>query len=242
MLPARHNRLSGFTLVDVMMASIILVVAFVGMIEAVGLSSTMMNNARRQTMAAQIIGHEMELLRLQSWNAINALPAGPSGSTWSSATAYTANAVVINGGAWYVCILANTNKPPPNLVYWVPYMTWNSSQSYVVSDIVSLNGVWYRCILAHSSNTSNTPPNATYWTTYSGPISSNGVASGATFNISRNVTDVVAGNLRQVVFTVSWVVRTSRKNTDGTTLAFAYTRVDAAYYGKYGLNLTYQRQ
>ena len=235
----RHSRKTGFTLVDVMIAATILVVAFIGMIEAVTISSNMMESARRQAMAAQIIDNEIELLRLQSWATISGLPVGPSVTTWSTVTAYVSGDLVSTKGSWYRCILANTNKTPPNATYWVPYMSWSSSSAYVVPDLVSYNATWYRCILA---NTNQAPPNATYWSTYAGPIASTGTSSGATFSISRSVSDVVAGNLREAVFTVTWGVTTSRRNSDGTALAFSYTSINSAYYGKYGLQLSYQRQ
>jgi Tfp pilus assembly protein PilV len=54
--------------VEVMMASVILVVGFMGMIQAVTIGSEMLATARRQTLAAQILNHEMEKLRLTAWN------------------------------------------------------------------------------------------------------------------------------------------------------------------------------
>lgn len=72
----RHPRarpIAGFTIVEVMMAATILVVAFVGMIQAVTIGSEMMATARRQTLANQIITHEVEALRLKSWPEISVL-------------------------------------------------------------------------------------------------------------------------------------------------------------------------
>ena len=37
---------------------------------------------------------------------------------WSAAIAYTIGDVVSNGGSSYACILAHTNKVPPNATYW----------------------------------------------------------------------------------------------------------------------------
>lgn len=50
------------------MASVILVVGFIGMIQAVTIGSEMLATARRQTLAAQILTHEMEKLRLVGWS------------------------------------------------------------------------------------------------------------------------------------------------------------------------------
>lgn len=152
----RHLRPAGFTLVEVMMASLILVAGFIGMIEAVGLGSNMMDSARRQTLAAQILNHEIEKLRLSSWTTISAMTA-----------------------------------------------------------------------------TSPTP-------TIDGQFSTAITASGATYTLTRTVADPTT-NLREITYTVTWVVKTSRLKADGTLLTFTYTRTNSAYYGKYGLNLTYQR-
>ena len=141
-----------------MMAATILVVGFIGMIEAMTLSSAMMDTARRQTVVSQIMNHEIEKLRFASWSAINGLP-----------TASTA-------------------------------MTIDSQFTSAIA------------------------------------------ASGAVYSLSRTLTSPdPATNLREVNFTVTWVVRTSRHDQFGTLLSFTYTRKNSAYFGKYGLNLTYQR-
>lgn len=49
------------------MASVILVVGFLGMISAITAGSEMMATARRQLLATQIINHEFEKLRLVTW-------------------------------------------------------------------------------------------------------------------------------------------------------------------------------
>lgn len=54
------------------MASVILVVGFMGMIQAVTLGSEMMATARRQTLAAQILDHEIGKLRLTAWASLPA--------------------------------------------------------------------------------------------------------------------------------------------------------------------------
>ena len=64
MKSAASNRpAQGFTLIEVMMAATILVVGFIGMIQTMSVSSTMMDAARRQTLASQIIDLEIEELR-----------------------------------------------------------------------------------------------------------------------------------------------------------------------------------
>lgn len=53
-----------------MMASVILVVGFMGMIQAITMGSEMMATARRQTLAAQILEHEIGKLRLTAWSSL----------------------------------------------------------------------------------------------------------------------------------------------------------------------------
>jgi prepilin-type N-terminal cleavage/methylation domain-containing protein len=65
---------SGFTLVEVMMAATILVVGFIGMIQALTIGSEMMATARRQTLATRILTHYMDELRVETYATIDALP------------------------------------------------------------------------------------------------------------------------------------------------------------------------
>jgi len=154
------GRNKAFTLVEVMMAATILVVGFVGLIQAVTVSSAMMDTARRQTLAAEIINHEIEKLRLVPWS-------------------------VLTG-----------------------------------TDIVGL-------------------PTAATAVAIDAQFNAAIAASGAAFSLSRQVADPVA-NLREVTFTVTWVVTTSRRS-GASLVTFTYTRINSAYFSKYGLNLTYQR-
>jgi Tfp pilus assembly protein PilV len=140
-------------LVEVMMASLILVAGFIGMIQAVTIGSEMLATARRQTIAAQILNHEVEKLRFYSWSQIQGLG--------------------------------------------------NSSASTYTSDLAAINTAI--------------------------------AASGVTFTLARAVADPTT-DLREVAFTVTWTVKVSGVATPRT-----YTRSTSAWFGKYGLNLTYQR-
>jgi hypothetical protein len=141
-----------------MMAATILVVGFIGMIEAMTVGSKMMDTARRQTLADQIISHEIEKLRFASWATISSLPT--------------------------------TSTP----------ITIDSQFTSAIS------------------------------------------ASGSTYTLTRTLTSPdPATNLREVNFTVTWVVKTSRHDLAGAAVNFTYTRTNSAYFGKYGLNLSYQR-
>ncbi|MDP2138295.1 MAG: hypothetical protein Q8J74_10620 [Candidatus Didemnitutus sp.] len=74
----RRNPLAtrGFTIIEVAMAATILVVGVMGMIRAITIGSEMMATARRQTLAAQIINHELEAFRFSSWATISGLSTG----------------------------------------------------------------------------------------------------------------------------------------------------------------------
>lgn len=73
-----------------MMASVILVVGFIGMIGTITISSEMLATARRQDLATQLVSHELDKLRLVAWSrttvvngttytgGINGLAAGPT--------------------------------------------------------------------------------------------------------------------------------------------------------------------
>ncbi len=60
------------------MASVILVVGFIGMISAITTGSEMLATARRQNLAAQIISHELEKLRYVDFTTIDGYAAGPT--------------------------------------------------------------------------------------------------------------------------------------------------------------------
>ena len=155
-------RAGGFTLVEVMMAALMLTVAFIGMIEAVTLSARMMDSARRQTLATQIINHEIEKLRFLPWT---------NGSTG-------------------------------------------------INDL----------------------PTASTAITIDSQFAAATAASGATFTLARTVTAVnPVTNIREINFTVTWVVKTSRLDGSGNIVSFTYNRSNSAWFGKYGLNLSYQR-
>jgi Tfp pilus assembly protein PilV len=74
---------AGFSLIDVMMGSLVLVVGMMGMIQTVVICAELQSTARRQTLANQILLHEMEMLRLKTWSEMQA----PLGSF--AATAYS---------------------------------------------------------------------------------------------------------------------------------------------------------
>lgn len=163
------------------MASVILVVGFMGMIQAVTIGSEMLATAKRQTLAAQIISHELEKLRYVPFATIDGYPAGPTAMTID------------------------------------PQFTSAIAACGLTSD-------------------------------YS-------VTTNPYIKLERSVADLVSGSLCEVTFTVTW--QKSGTTSAATTLTGSwleklsfggsppirriYTRSGATYFGKYGLNLSYQR-
>lgn len=111
---------SGFSLIDVMMGSTILVVGLMGLIQAVTIGSEMLATARRQTLAAAILDNEIDLLRMQDWSAISALPTAQTtlNKAWASTTTYRVGDRAIRLDVWYRCISAHSGVQPPNTTYW----------------------------------------------------------------------------------------------------------------------------
>ena len=154
-----------------MMAAIILTVGFMGLIQAVTICSGMMDQARRQTLAAQILNDEIEQLRLRSWSDIQTLISVPK--TEINVTNY------------------------PSSLFLSAIQT--SGAIYSLTTTVS----------------------------YIDPAT--------------NTDTAIDTGLREVIFTVTWEVTTSRRDSGGGPLKFTYTRKNSAYFAKYGLNLSYQR-
>jgi len=79
-----------------MMAAVILVVGFMGMIQAITIGSEMLATAQRQNLAAQILDHEIGKLRLNSWSSISAL-TDTSAATYSSDLTAINNSITSSG-------------------------------------------------------------------------------------------------------------------------------------------------
>ena len=64
----------GFTLVEVMAASVVLVLMFLSALSAMQQGFKMIDTARNTTIAGQVIQSEIEDLRLKSWAVLSSLP------------------------------------------------------------------------------------------------------------------------------------------------------------------------
>jgi Tfp pilus assembly protein PilV len=79
-VPPSHadTRVSGYTVVEVLMAAAILSVGFIGLIQGITVGSEELDTSRKQQVATQIVSGEIERLRSGSWTAIANLPASAS--------------------------------------------------------------------------------------------------------------------------------------------------------------------
>ena len=147
------------------MAAMILSIGFIGLIEGVVLATTMMEQARRQTLATQILDHEIEKLYLSDWTTITGLTTA--------------------------------------------------------STVITIDSLFDQPRLALGDTKSATAP--------------------VRFSMTRTITTPTSDTyLREVSFTVTWVVMSGRV-VSGSQLIRTYNRSSSAWYGKYGLLLSYQR-
>jgi type IV pilus modification protein PilV len=91
--------LRGFTLVEVLIAGVVLALGIFAAIGALQSGLQAVDNARNYTTASQLMQNEMERLRLKSWSQLQALQD-------SGATAVTTNAIAKSGGEAFVCTRA----------------------------------------------------------------------------------------------------------------------------------------
>lgn len=104
---------------------------------------------------------------------------------WSSSTHYVVGQEVTYNGAYWICVVNNTNSAPTQAnTNWglegsaaLLMGPWSSATAYVISNQVTLGGNVYSCIEA---NTNNTPPNATYWTLL-GPATLDSIQDGSSY-------------------------------------------------------------
>ena len=74
MSPPNKRSTAAFTLIEVVLAALVLVAGLVGVLQVISSGTDMLDVSRKQTLAAQIIHSEIDNLRLSNWDQINALP------------------------------------------------------------------------------------------------------------------------------------------------------------------------
>lgn len=71
----RHSRVGAFTLVEVGVAAGVMALGLVGMIQVVISGAQMLDVARKQNIAMQIIHGQIDQIRLRTWTEVGALAA-----------------------------------------------------------------------------------------------------------------------------------------------------------------------
>src|SRR2546430_812949 len=101
-----------FTLIEVMMASTILVVGFTGMIQAITIRSEALHTAPKQQVATQIMDAEIQRLRSGPWSNIAGLAASgsltisPAGAISGDTTSFALTNYTTAGGDDNVALAA----------------------------------------------------------------------------------------------------------------------------------------
>lgn len=82
----KTRRTPAFTLVEVMVASVVLIFGIVSAISAMQAGLKAMDRARNVSLATQLLQSEMERLRLKSWTQLEALQNAGSTATFTADT------------------------------------------------------------------------------------------------------------------------------------------------------------
>jgi len=151
--PIPHRPTSGFTIVEVMMASVILVVGFLGMIQAITIGTEMLATARRQGIASQIISHETDKLRLKNWTYISALTSAAA-ATYSSDSAAINTAIATSGTTFTLATTVTTITTDLREVTFT--VTWTKSGT--TAEASTATGSW----LQQLAFSRNSPISRTY--------------------------------------------------------------------------------
>lgn len=86
---ATRVRKNGFTLVEVMVAAGVMALAFAGMIQVIVSGFEMLDVARKQTIAMQIIHGQVDNIRLSNWTQVSNL--GATDTVWVDASDHGGN-------------------------------------------------------------------------------------------------------------------------------------------------------
>lgn len=91
---ARRKRTSAFTLVEVMMASVVLIFGICSCFGVIQQSFAALDTARNSTLAAQVMQSEIERLRLMNWTDLSALTG--ANQTVNVSNTFSSNAQMAN--------------------------------------------------------------------------------------------------------------------------------------------------
>jgi Tfp pilus assembly protein PilV len=114
----------AFTLLEVMMAATVLILAIVGMIQVVISGSEMLDFSRKQTIATQIIHDKIESLHLVDWTTVNVYPASATVTVASTFAAVSTD---------FTCTRTVTSIKADGTLYKITFtVTWkgNTGRAY----------------------------------------------------------------------------------------------------------------
>lgn len=119
------------------MATAVMIAGIVGMIQVVVSGSEMLDVARKQTVAMQIVHGQIDAIRLSEWSAVNALP--------TSATTVALNDSFATVGAGFTCkrTISTVKSNLKQITYTVTW-TGSTGRSYSRSGstYVGKNGLY----------------------------------------------------------------------------------------------------
>jgi len=131
----------AFTLVEVLMAAVIMLVGVVGMIDAIKIGSEMLDLSRKQTIALQIIHSEIDQVHLSSWTEVQQFQA--TSPSYDPCT----NGLKVQGisAGFFSCIrvVSDVRTDLKKITYTVTW-TGNTGRSYSRSSstYVGKNGLY----------------------------------------------------------------------------------------------------
>lgn len=87
--PQKKRPDAGLTLVEVMMGAVVLAAVLVGMMHAITAGWQMLDLARKQTVASQIIRFEIEKVHQNEWALVNAYSTSTAGTALTVDTSFS---------------------------------------------------------------------------------------------------------------------------------------------------------
>uniref|UniRef100_UPI00404AEB4D type IV pilus modification PilV family protein n=1 Tax=Cephaloticoccus sp. TaxID=1985742 RepID=UPI00404AEB4D len=125
--PRQRRAQGGFTIFEVMMASIIMVLGISTSLTTITYGMRAIDTARSGTLGAQILQSEMENLRLLNWAQLTALPTTATvdiSAVISSGTSTALDATLNNIISKFTCV-RTISTPKVNMREVTLVVTWN---------------------------------------------------------------------------------------------------------------------
>jgi type IV pilus assembly protein PilV len=132
----RHRKpAAGFTIVEVIMAAVVMLAGVVGMMQVVISGSEMLAVSRSQTIAAQIIHSEIDKVHLVDWASLPSIGT----TTFTPDTSFAPVTIKLNG-ATYRCTVTTVRADLKKITYTV---SWRSNKAGNNGRVYSRSGSTY---------------------------------------------------------------------------------------------------